>query len=262
MARLASSNLDATQRWRALRQLEAWLDTPMMVLGVVWLALVIAELVWGASLLFETFGTAIWIIFLVEFAIRIFLAPDKRTFLTHNWLTAISLIAPALRLLKGLRFLRLANTARGLSLMKIIGTANRAMNNLRRSLRRRGLGYVVAVTLTVCALGAAGMYAFESDFDGGIGFRSYGEALWWTAMLLTTMGSEFWPHTLEGRVLCFLLSVYAYVIFGYITAMLATYFLDADGSSKDHAQLQAITALRDEIVRLRHEVNLQMQPRA
>jgi voltage-gated potassium channel len=254
MARLSSSKLDATQRWRTLRQLEAWLDTPMMVLGVVWLALVIAELVWGASLLFETFGTAIWIIFLVEFAIRIFLAPDKRTFLARNWLTAISLIAPALRLLKGLRFLRLANAAKGLSLMKIIGTANRSMNSLRRSLRRRGLGYVVAVTLSVCALGAAGMFAFESDVDGGIGFRTYGEALWWTAMLLTTMGSEFWPHTLEGRALCFLLSVYAYVIFGYITAMLATYFLDADGLSKDHPQMQAIMALRDEITSLRQAI--------
>lgn len=254
MARLASSKLDATQRWRALRQLEAWLDTPMMVLGVVWLALVIAELVWGASLLFETFGTAIWIIFLVEFAIRIFLAPDKRTFLARNWLTAISLIAPALRLLQGLPFLRLANAARGLSLMKIIGTANRSMNSLRRSLRRRGLGYVLAVTLTVCALGAAGMYAFESDVNGGIGFRSFGEALWWTAMLLTTMGSQYWPHTLEGQLLCFLLSVYAYIVFGYITAMLATYFLDTDGLSKDHELKQAIAALRDEITSLRHDI--------
>jgi voltage-gated potassium channel len=254
MTDLTSSNPDAPQRWRALRQLEAWLDAPMMVLGLAWLALVIAELVWGTSRLFETFGTAIWIVFLVEFAIRFFLAPEKRAFLARNWLTVLALLAPALRLVKGLRFLRFARASRSLSLVKIIGTANRAMNTLRRRLRRRGLGYVVAFTLTVCVLGAAGMYAFESAADVSGGFKSYGEALWWTAMLLTTMGSEFWPRTIEGRVLCFLLSVYAFMIFGYITAILATYFLGADGSSKEHAQLQALSALREEIARLRNDV--------
>jgi len=254
MVDTTSSNLDAPQRWRALRHLEAWLETPMMILAVVWLALVIVELVWGASQLFETFGTAIWIVFLAEFALRFVLAPEKHAFLARNWVTALALIAPALRIFRGLRFLRFARAGRSLSLVKIIGTANRAMNTLRRSLRRRGLGYVVALTLTVCVLGAAGMYAFESEEHVSGGFKSYGEALWWTAMLLTTMGSESWPRTIEGRALCFLLAVYAFVIFGYITASLATYFLGADASSKEHAQVKAIAALRDEIARLRSDV--------
>lgn len=33
-------------------------------------------------------------------------------------------------------------------------------------------------------------------------------------MLLTTMGSEYWPQTAEGRILCLLLSVYAFAVFG------------------------------------------------
>ena len=66
------------------------------------------------------------------------------------------------------------------------------------------------------------MLALEpaSEVEGG--FTSYGDALWWTAMLTTSIGSEFWPKSPEGRILCFLLSVYGFAVFGYITAAFAS----------------------------------------
>ncbi|MFN7146641.1 MAG: ion channel, partial [Myxococcota bacterium] len=60
----------------------------------------------------------------------------------------------------------------------------------------------------------------------------YATALWWTAMLLTTMGSETWPRTAEGRVLCLLLAVYGFAMFGYVTAALASLFVRADRSGE------------------------------
>jgi voltage-gated potassium channel len=61
------------------------------------------------------------------------------------------------------------------------------------------------------------MYSFESP-----GLSSYEDAFWWTAMIMTTIGSNYWPRTVEGQILTFLLSVYAFTIFGYITAALAS----------------------------------------
>jgi voltage-gated potassium channel len=72
------------------------------------------------------------------------------------------------------------------------------------------------------------MYRFELDAPGGPGFPDYGTALWWTAMLLTTMGSDYWPRTPEGRFVCLLLAVYAFAVFGYVTAAIAAYFVDRD----------------------------------
>ena len=72
------------------------------------------------------------------------------------------------------------------------------------------------------------MYRFEFDVPGGPGFADYGTALWWTAMLLTTMGSDYWPQTPEGRLLCLLLAVYAFAVFGYVTAAIAAYFIGKD----------------------------------
>lgn len=49
----------------------------MLVLAFVWLALLLLELVWGGSSLFESLGLVIWGVLAVNFAIEVTLAPDK-----------------------------------------------------------------------------------------------------------------------------------------------------------------------------------------
>ena len=220
------------ERWETLRELEEWLRTPMLLLSFVWLALVVAELAFGSSKLFETFGTVIWVVFLLEFALRFALAPEKLPFLRREWLTVIALLVPALRLVRALRVLQAARALRGFRLVRIVGTANRGMNALRAASKRRGLGYVVVLTIIVALLGAGGMLAFEPATEVEGGFTSYADALWWTSMLLATMGSEFWPKTPEGRVLCLLLALYGFAVFGYITASFASFFVGRDTAAK------------------------------
>ena len=247
---------ERSERLEALHHLEDWLETPMILLSFVWLLLVVVELVWGTSRLLEVFGTVIWVIFIAEFALRFALAPDKSAFLRGNVITVVALVVPAFRMLRSFRIFRLARAARGLRLVRIVGTANRGINALRKSLGRRGLGTVLATTVVVALLGAVGMLAFEPSREVDGGFTGYADALWWTAMLLTTMGSDFWPTTPEGRLLCFLLSLYGFAVFGYITASFASFFVGQEALAKDSEVAGAgdIGALRDEIARLRAEL--------
>ena len=231
----------------------------MAVLALVWLALVLIELINGSSPLLTTLGIAIWVVFIAEFALRFVLAPSKLPFLKSNWLTAIALFVPALRLFRIGAVFRAARALRGLRLVKIVGAANRSMNALRRSLERRGFGYVLGLTLLVLALGAAGMLSFEPAAEVTGGFTSYGDALWWTAMLLTSIGSQFWPVTTEGRVLTVLLSLYGFATFGYITATFASFFVGRDAERKDgpvagSGELKSLTA---EVRALRAELEQQ-----
>lgn len=98
------------------------------------------------------------------------------------------------------------------------------------------------------------MYAFENESPGGPG--SYGESLWWTAMIMTTMGSQYWPLTVEGRVLCVILALYAFGVFGYVTAALATFFVgrDADSVDAEVAGAKQLTELRNEVIALQDEI--------
>jgi voltage-gated potassium channel len=216
----------------------------------------VIELRWGLSAFLETIGTLVWVIFIIDFAVRLFISPDKLRYLKQNWLTVVALILPAfrvLRIVRMARLLRTARAARSLRLLRIVTSVNRGMKALSASFGRRGFGYVSALTAVVLFAGAGGMYAFENEVLEGL--DSYGVALWWTAMLLTSIGSEYWPQTAEGRVLCFLLSLYGFGVFGYVTAVLASFFIgrDADGAG-ELAGARAIKELRDEIAALHQEV--------
>jgi voltage-gated potassium channel len=241
-------------RWHALAELDDWLEVPMQLLSLVWLILVLVELTSGTSGAMEVFGGAIWIAFLIELAVRLIIAPDRRSFLVTNWLTVLALAVPAFRLFRALNVVRAARAVRALRLLRIVGTANRGMNALRISLRRRGLGYVLGTTIIIMLLGAAGMLTFEPASEVPGGFVSYWDALWWTGMLLTTIGSQFWPQTFEGRVLCFLMSLYGLGVFGYITASLASFFVGRDPPPPGAASADQLAELHDQIAALRREL--------
>lgn len=241
-----------------VRRLERWLEVPLFFLGIVWLVLLVIELVGRLNRVLEFLGTLIWVVFLSEFVLRLLVAPDKSRFLRRNVLTVVALVLPALRVLRVarvVRVLRLARMTRGVRLVRLITSFNRGMRALGATLGRRGFGYVSMLTGLVTVLGAAGMYAFENAAAGG-GLDSYGTALWWTAMLMTTMGSEYWPRTPEGRILCLLLSLYAFGVFGYVTATIASFFIgrDAESDEAEVAGSQQIERLSKQIAELQAEL--------
>jgi voltage-gated potassium channel len=245
------------RRWLTLKRLEAWLETPLLVLSAVWLALLVVELAWTSNRFLHGLGLAIWAVFIFEFALRFALAPRKAAFLARNLLTLVALVLPAMRLLRFarlLRLVRLARVARGTTLVRVVAGANRGMNALRRAMKRRGFGYAAALTLVVCLLGAVGMRAFEADGPNAEAFDSFGDSLWWTAMILTTMGSQAWPATPEGRVLALLLSIYAFAVFGYVAAALASFFVGRDRETAEPPLHAEISRLRGEIAELRSEL--------
>ena len=219
------------ERWKLTARLARVLEVPMLVLSAVWSLLLVLEFTRGLSPGLQTLNDVIWLAFVAQFATEFLAAPGKRVYLRKHWLTGVSLALPALRLVRLVRvagLARLAGVPRGLRLARLLGAMNRGMRTLATGFRRRGLGYLTLLTALVAVTGAAGMYRFELDAPGGPGFPDYTTALWWTAMLLTTMGSDYWPRTGEGRLLCLLLAIYAFAVFGYVTAAIAAYFVGRD----------------------------------
>ena len=244
----------ATHRWRVLIRIDKCLEPTMVLLGLAWLALLIVEFVWGLTRWMTWAGDVIWILFVVEFVLRFSIAPAKQPFLRTNWLTLISLALPALRVLRLARALRLIRYTRGLKLVRLLTSMNRGLRSLGLAMQKRGAGYVSVLTVAVTLAGAAGILAFEG---GGTNppFSDYVEALWWTAMIITTLGSDFWPNTAEGRVLTLLLSVYAVGVFGYLAASLASSFIDRESKQRSRTNSdEALAAVRRELEQLRRAV--------
>ncbi|HEY0427780.1 MAG TPA: ion transporter [Pyrinomonadaceae bacterium] len=248
------------ERTEILESLDRWLETPLLILGFGWLALLIVEFVRGTTPFLSVFSDLIWIIFIADFVLKFTLAPKKIEYLKTNWITAIALAAPALRILRIFRVMRIVQAARftrGLRLVRVLTSLNHGMKALAASFGRRGFPYVVAATLIVLFAGAAGMFAFENEVPN-TGIDSYGSAVWFTSMIITSIGSDYFPKTAEGRVLCFLIGLYGFIVFGYLTATLATFFVEREANNKDSAIADAgqIENLQMEISALRDEIRL------
>lgn len=202
----------------------------MIFLGFIWLILLVIELIWGLNKVLEYASLMIWAIFILDFLIKLILAPVKMQFIKKNMLTAISLLIPALRIFRVFRFFRLLRGLRGVRLVRIVSSMNRSMKSLAKTMKRRAFGYVLMLSLIVTFVGAAGMYALEQPNPG---FENYGMALWWTAMRVITAGNEFNPVTTEGQGLALLIAIFGYTIFGYVTATFASFFIGRDAEEKD-----------------------------
>jgi voltage-gated potassium channel len=213
-----------SERKKLLSSVEKLLEGPMIFLGFVWLILLVVELIWGLPPTVEYISLGIWGVFIIDFILKLILAPDKVTFFKINWLTAISLIIPALRVFRIFRFIRLLRGLRGIRLIRIVSSINRGMRSLGATMKRRAFGYVFLLTLFVTFVGAAGMYALER---GNPGFENYGLAL------------------------------FGYTIFGYVTATFATYFIGRDAEEKDTpvAGAKDIADLKKEISLLTKSIN-------
>jgi voltage-gated potassium channel len=252
-------------RGRLLHTISGMTDKLMVGLALIWVGLMIADLLGKLSPALQILNNIIWLIFGLDFAVKFVVAPHKAVFLRSQWITILSLILPAFRLL---RIVQAIGALRALSVLRILTSVNRNMSSLGRAMEKRGLGYVVIVTLIVLFGGAAGMYSFENPGQlrqegfgavaaSGGGLHSYSDSVWWTAMLMTTIGSQYWPVTLAGRSLCFLLSLYSLGVFGYITAALASFFVGRTAEERrksEPAEMVALKGLQTQIADLQRDI--------
>jgi len=241
------------ERWELLGHLQAIVEPLMVVLGIVFLALLLVD--YGGFLsgspreaLLSRTLTTIWAIFLVEFAIRFAIAPAKLRFLRANWLSALSLALPFLRPFRALRAVR---ALRSISLVRLLGGVNRAMRVLRKISNGHQIAYILGLTTFVCLAGAAGVWYFDGSVEESP-IESFGDALWWSAALVTTINNEKYAVSGEARVIAILLRIFAISVFGYITATIASYLLGQSGgeTSADDGK-----PVRDELIALRLEVS-------
>ncbi|MDQ3126872.1 MAG: ion transporter [Chloroflexota bacterium] len=228
------------ERLSLLERVHDALDGVMVLLSAAWIALLVVE--FAGDGLPATLDIAVWLIwgiFIIDFVVEFSIAPVKGHYLRTHWLTAVSLVLPAFRILRlasFLRALRAARIVRGIGMLRLLTSINRGLASLSATAARRGVGYAAAATALIMVVGSAGMAYFEStaaltsagapDADTRA-LSDYGEAFWWTAYTMTT-GAPREPFTGEGRLLGWLLSLVGLAIFGYLTAALASHFIDRD----------------------------------
>jgi len=136
--------------------------------------------------------------------------------------------------LRPLRSLHALIAVRPLHAGQLVGGLNRGLRSLQEVFRGRSALYLSLLTLLVTLVGAGGILLLERDAPGS-DLTTFGDALWWSATLVTTVNSDLDPVTGWGRVVGWLMRVDAVGVFGYLTASIARYLVAQVGLSASAA---------------------------
>ncbi|MDQ1667407.1 MAG: voltage-gated potassium channel [Actinomycetota bacterium] len=157
------------------------------------------------------FSVATWAVFLCDYVIRVTLADDRRHFLRRHVFDLAVIALPMLRPLRALRVLA------------VIGFLNRQTGG---AFRGRVIAYVIAATTLVVAVAALAMLDAERQGPAP-NITTIGDALWWGATTITTVGyGDRYPTTAEGRLIGLGLMLAGIALLGVVTASFASWFLD------------------------------------
>ena len=239
-------------------QVERWerrTSVPLLVAAGIFLAayawpIIQPDLQGTAARACSVVSWAVWATFAIDLLVRLALAERRWPFLRRNWLDVVTLAVPMLRPLRALRAVVALNV-----------------------LSRRGKGFVRGrvVAYVVAAVGIVGFVAALAMLDAERGHPnatvdSFGDALWWAATTVTTVGyGDQFPTTTEGRLVGVGLMLTGIALLGVITAALASWFVEkvAEVQAAEERTEEEVADLVAEVRRLRQEVaQLRSAPRA
>lgn len=189
----------------------------------------------AVNTLLNTAMTLLYVVFLVDYAVRLALAPQRRRwFFTHLFDLAIV----ALPFLRPLRLLRL------IVLIKVVQRAG------GDAIRGRVAVYAAGSALLFVYVASLAMLETERSAPGS-NITNFGDSLWWAATTVTTVGyGDTYPVTTTGRVIAALLMIGGISLIGVITATVASWIVErvSEGDSANRAATAAqMEELRDQI---------------
>lgn len=164
----------------------------------------------GATLL-EALVTGIWIVFGLDYLVRIGLAHRRWRFVGTHLLDLAILVLPMFRQLRALR------------VITVISVLNR---QLRDDARGRVVFYVVGSVALIGFVASLAVLDAERDAPGA-SITTFGDAVWWTLTTVSTVGyGDRYPVTFEGRVVAAALMVAGIALLGVVTASIASWFVE------------------------------------
>lgn len=234
------------ERSELVNRVNRVMDLPLALLSLVMLGLVLTDLLVEVSpaerVWLERANWVIWGVFALEFAAKFVIAPNRRRYMRTHWFDALVVIVPMFRVVRALRILRVT---RAFPLFRLAAFVGMGLRGTRTFFAHYRMGYLLALSALVTVGGAVVVLLLEREAPG-TRFVTFGDALWWSAALMTTIGSDLNPHTGPGRLVAFLEMIYAMVVFVYVIGALSSELLRKRAGIREPTVRQGIEELEGE----------------
>ena len=230
-------------KYRGEKNLAAWEERssrPMFVASVLYLLAFAAPIM--STRIQEPYDgylnilqLILWGLFAADYCIRLYLAPRRLYFITHNLMNLAIVLLPAWRIVSFLAMIHL--------------TTNRQYKRLSE-LAVKLFGYT-AIFIIMFALA---IYSVESSEPGAM-IRDLPTAYWWTFTTLATVGyGDVYPITGIGRVIAVVVMLYGVGMVAVATGALASWIIEKIGGREEQeypATKADVDDLHQEISELR-----------
>ncbi|HWU46065.1 MAG TPA: potassium channel family protein [Humibacter sp.] len=206
-------------RWQRLT------DTPLIVVALVFVVAyawtVLADLRPPADRVQDAVMWGAWALFGIDYIVRLTLAERRWQWFWRHLLDLAIVVLPVLRPLRLLRLVGLLAI-----FQRFAGTA----------FRGRAMLYVFSYgAVLVLMAGLAVLDAEQNDIHSRI--HSFGEALWWACVTITTVGyGDIVPVTVIGKFIAVGLMIAGVGIVGTVAATIASYFIEKVGERDELEQ--------------------------
>ncbi len=242
-----------------LRRFERKTSLPLLALSAVFIVIVVlpyaAHLSAATRTTLDRVALVIWAVFALEFAVRLYLAPDKLSFLRRN---PLDLVSVALPLLRPLRVIRAVGLLRAVGVARAETSIVRILRRGKRAFGRHRILYST-LFISLMTLGVTIVTHQAEQHAAGANLRTFGGTLWWAIQVVTTVGAaNSYPVTLTGRISAVVLMVIGVGLFGLVAATLASTYIfrgDEAGSQSRAPQRTDLRALADRLERIEAELH-------
>jgi voltage-gated potassium channel len=205
---------DPVRKAVALSRYSEASETPLVIVSLVFLAAyswqVIANPAGTEHLVAELVLFLTWAVFLADFIITLALTEKRKRWTLMNVVNLAVVVLPVFRTLRLFRVV---------SLLRVL---NRATS---LAFRARVMSYVVTSAALLTYIGALAALDVERAADGAK-ILNFGDSLWWAFITITTVGyGDYYPVTLEGRLIAVALTVSGISLIGLVTVTMGAWVM-------------------------------------
>lgn len=172
----------------------------------------------------------ICVIFLIDFFIRFYQAPNKLKFIKWGWIDLISSI-PMLDYFRAGRLFRLIRLFR---ILRAFRSTKVLVGYVFKKKTHGAFTSVAIVAFLMLVFSSIAILQVENVENSNI--KTAEDAIWWAYTTITTVGyGDKYPVTTEGRIIAMLLMTVGVGLFGTFTGFLASWFVEekhSDGEVK------------------------------